>query len=246
MRKMSVERRPHFRRSVGSSRVRRDSRRSRALVAAQALDQLNAGVIITGSCAEVVEINRSAESIVQLEDGLLIRNDRLCAKRTFETGKILKLIAAATVECEEVACAGRMLIGRCDGVPAYVLSAAPLRIGPAVHRRRLAMIVVVDPQSHSPSDKDVGELFGLTPAEGRLAMALLTGKTLAEIAAVTDVRITTLRTQLASVMRKTGAQRQSDLVRILSSTGIGSLWCLVSWLDTALEALQIPLSLAGI
>src|SRR5262249_40251819 len=94
----------------------------------KAMDQLNAGIIITDSCAEVVEINRSAESIVHLEDGLLIRNDRLCAKRAFETGKILKLIAAATAECEWAASTGRMLIGRCDGLPAYVLSTASLRI----------------------------------------------------------------------------------------------------------------------
>ena len=82
-------------------------------------------------------------------------------------------------------------------------------------------ILIVDPQGHSPAEQELAELFGLAPAEARLAAALLTGKKLAEIAAATGVQITTLRTQLGSVLRKVGAARQSDLVRILSGTGSG-------------------------
>jgi DNA-binding CsgD family transcriptional regulator len=185
-------------------------------------------------------------SIVQLEDGLLIRNDRLCARRAFETGKVITLIAGATVEGGSAAAAGRMLIGRYDGLPAYVLSVAPLHTGLAVSERRFAMVVVVDPVRHSPSEKDLAELFGLTPAEVRLAAALLTGKTLADIAANYGIRITTVRTQLCSVLRKVGAERQSDLIRILSNTGLGSVAWAAGWIDVALEALKVPLSLAGV
>jgi DNA-binding NarL/FixJ family response regulator len=44
------------------------------------------------------------------------------------------------------------------------------------------------------------------------------GKKLGEIAAASGVRITTLRTQLSSVLRKVGVERQADLVRVLSRT----------------------------
>ena len=118
-----------------------------------------------------------------------------------------------------------MLVRRLDGRPAYVLSVARLRTDPAVGDRPLAMIVVVDPERLSPSQKDLAEFFGLSPAEVRLAALLLTWKKLAEIAANTGIQITTLRTQLSSVLRKVGVKRQFDLVRILSGTGIGS----VSW-----------------
>jgi DNA-binding CsgD family transcriptional regulator len=211
----------------------------------QALDQLNAGVIVTDGCVEVIDINRTAKSIVRLQDGLLIQNDRLCARRVFETTKLTKLVTGVTAVAKLGPAAGRMLVARLDGLSPYVLTIAPLRTDMVVDRR-LALIVVVDPEQHTPSEKDLAGFFGLSRAEARLAVALLTGKTLADIAAGTGVRITTVRTQLASIMRKTGTQRQSDLIRILSSTGIGSLSCLVGWLDTALEALQIPLSLAGI
>jgi DNA-binding CsgD family transcriptional regulator len=215
-------------------------------VAVQALEQLDAGVIVTDGCAAVIEINRPAQSMVQLEDGLLIRNGRLCARRAFETGKVIKLITGATVEGKSAAASGRMLIGRCGGLPAYVLSVAPLRARLAVDDQRFAMVVVVDPTRHFPSEKDLAEFFGLTPAEVRLAAALLAGKSLSEVAAGFGIRITTARSQLGSVLRKAGAERQSDLIRILSSTGIGSVSLAAGWLDPALEALQVPLSLAGV
>jgi len=139
-----------------------------------------------------------------------------------------------------------MLIGRYDGLPAYVLSVAPLRIGLAVDSRRFAMVVIVDPAGHSPSEKDLAEFFGLSPAEARLAAALLTGKTLAHIAADSGIRITTVRTQLGSILRKVGAERQSDLIRILSSTGVASASLTAGWFDIAVTVAQLPLSLAAI
>lgn len=215
-------------------------------IAVQVLDQLAAGVIVTDGYARVIAMNRAGEVIVGLEDGLLVRNDQLCARRVFETAKVRKLIACASTEEQPSSAAGRMLVARSYGVSPYALTVAPLRINPIAHEQRLAMVVVVDPQRHSPSEKDLAEFYGMTPAEARLALALLTGKTLADIAAVTDVRITTLRTQLGSILRKTGARRQADLVRLLSSTGIASLSLAAGWLDVALEALQVPLLLAGV
>jgi DNA-binding CsgD family transcriptional regulator len=231
--------------AVGSSFQEAHSRRWMSSVAVQALDQLAAGVIVTDGGAGVVEMNRAGEAIVRLEDGLLIRNYRLCARRVFETTKVTKLIAGATAEGKPRVAAGRMLIGRRDSLPAYVLTVAPLRTGLLVDQRRLAMVVVVDPVRHAPSEMDLSEFFGLSPAEARVAAALLTGKTLAEIAASSGIRITTVRTQLASILRKVGAERQADLVRILSSAGIGSVSLSAGWFNMAESVMQMPMWLSG-
>ena len=53
------------------------------------------------------------------------------------------------------------------------------------------------------------------------------------------------RTQLASILKKVGVKRQSDLLRVLSSTGIGSVSLAAGWLDVALDVLQLPLAVAG-
>jgi len=210
-------------------------------IALRALDQLCAGVIVTDNTGLVIEMNRAGEAIVQLGDGLFIREGRLRARRVFETARVAKLIAGATEEQTRMAC-GRMVIGRGDGLPPYVLAVIPLHAAP-VDDPRLAMIIIVDPARYVPSERDLADLFGLSPAEARVAAALMTGKSLADIAAASGVQITTVRTQVRSILRKVGVKRQFDLVRILSSTGISSSIPLSAWwFDAALAAAQIPVS----
>src|SRR4029077_12174651 len=96
----ALSRRKRFRarRFVGWSHTEIHSRRSMPSVALRALDQLCAGVIVTDNTGLVIEMNRAAEAIVQLADGLLVREGRLCARRVFETTRVAKLIAGATEE----------------------------------------------------------------------------------------------------------------------------------------------------
>jgi DNA-binding CsgD family transcriptional regulator len=241
---ISRRRRIHSR-SAGWSHAKIHNLRWLSSIAPLALDQLCVGVIVTDKSGLVIEMNRAAEAIVGLQDGLVIRDGQFCARRVFETAKMAKLIAGAAAEGEARATAGRMLIGRCDDLPAYVLTVTPLRTGLAVNGRPFAMIVVVDPARHSPSEGALAEFFGLSPAEARIAVALLTGKRLSDIAAASGVQVTTVRTQLRSILRKVGAKRQSDLVRILSHTGISSISLSGWWLDTALAVVQIPVSFAA-
>jgi DNA-binding NarL/FixJ family response regulator len=79
------------------------------------------------------------------------------------------------------------------------------------------MVVIVDPEDLSPSERDLADLFGLSPAESRLAAALTTGKRLSDIVAASGLQITTLRTQFSSILRKVGVEWQADLARVLSS-----------------------------
>ena len=58
-------------------------------------------------------------------------------------------------------------------------------------------------------------LFDLTPAEAGVALALITGRSIAQIVAARGVSRNTVRTQLAGILRKTGTHRQSELVRLL-------------------------------
>lgn len=184
-------------------------------VGSRALDQVAAGVIITDSDARVIEMDLSAEGVIRLDDGLTIRNGLLGAERTFESAKLTKLIAAAC--SRDGGSVGRMLIGKCHGRPAHVLTVTPLRAEARMDGRALAMIVVADLRGRSPSARDMAEFFGLSQAESRLAAALMTGKMVRDIAAASGVKITTLRTQLSSVLKKVGVRRQADLVRVLSN-----------------------------
>jgi DNA-binding NarL/FixJ family response regulator len=110
-----------------------------------------------------------------------------------------------------------MLVGRRGGQVGYILIVAPLGVELAVYEPPVAMILVADPDGRTPSERDLAEFFGLSPAESRLTGALLAGKTMREIAADSGVQITTVRTQLSSVPRKVGVSRQTELIRVLSN-----------------------------
>ena len=242
----AISRRKRFRsrRFVGWLHAEAHNRRAKLSVALTALDQLCAGVIVTDSGGLVVQMNRAAEAILQIEDGLLIRDGRFHARRVFETAKLARLIADATEEKSRLA-GGRMVIGRCDGLPPYVLAVTPLHAEP-VDDRRFAIIIIVDPVRCVPSASDLADLFGLSPAEARVAAALMTGKSLSDIAATSGVQITTVRSQLRSILRKVGVKRQFDLVRILSGTGMSSISLSAWWFEATLAAAEMPASLAAV
>ena len=60
------------------------------------------------------------------------------------------------------------------------------------------------------------KVFGLTTKEAEIAMALLEGKTVGEMAVEKQVSKQTLRNQLGSIMRKTQTRRQTQLVTLLT------------------------------
>lgn len=66
-----------------------------------------------------------------------------------------------------------------------------------------------------PSTATLQRIFGLTPAEASLAIAIARGGTPDKIAAGRRVSRTTVRTQLARVFAKTQTSRQAELVRLL-------------------------------
>jgi DNA-binding CsgD family transcriptional regulator len=80
----------------------------------------------------------------------------------------------------------------------------------------MAMVLVSTPDEDRVSESELAELYGLTPAESRLAMAVASGRRLNELTGEFGVQVTTLRTQLSSILKKCEVERQSDLVRLIS------------------------------
>jgi DNA-binding NarL/FixJ family response regulator len=110
-----------------------------------------------------------------------------------------------------------MLIARENGRPPYVVRVAPAGGGLAGDDLPMAMLVISTPDECHVSEGELAELYGLSSAESRIALALSCGKKLTELVGEFGVQITTLRTQLSSILRKCGVERQSDLVRLIST-----------------------------
>jgi DNA-binding CsgD family transcriptional regulator len=83
-------------------------------------------------------------------------------------------------------------------------------------REVCAILYLFDPDEDvAPLIKPVCKLYGLSPAETRLACALTSGVSLAEAATVLKIKEQTARTYLKQVFLKTDTKRQADLVRLM-------------------------------
>ena len=79
----------------------------------------------------------------------------------------------------------------------------------------MALIIVVDPEARCPKADDLSAYFGLSFAESRLAIQLMSGKPLGAVAAESGASKATLRSQLRSILKKIKVERQADLFLVL-------------------------------
>ncbi|TCP75736.1 DNA-binding CsgD family transcriptional regulator [Rhizobium sp. PP-CC-2G-626] len=107
-----------------------------------------------------------------------------------------------------------------EGLAPLILHLLPVRRAARdIFSRSLAILVVTGVGIAGPPDMRVlSGLFDLTPAEVKVARALLAGLSTSKIALENGVVVETARSQIKSILRKTGTQRQSELVVLL--TGI--------------------------
>ena len=70
---------------------------------------------------------------------------------------------------------------------------------------------------HLPSAELIGEFFSLTPTEAQLCHCLASGLTIKDAAQILEMAPDTARKHLASVMKKTGCHRQSELLRLITA-----------------------------
>jgi DNA-binding CsgD family transcriptional regulator len=83
----------------------------------------------------------------------------------------------------------------------------------------VAVIFISDPDREPVSEACIfAELFGLTPAEARLARILAAGDSLKDAAEQLAVAESTVKSQLKSIFAKTDTSRQSQLVRLVLLT----------------------------
>jgi DNA-binding CsgD family transcriptional regulator len=70
-----------------------------------------------------------------------------------------------------------------------------------------------------PPERQLAELFGLTPAEARLVASLAQGMTRADYAATAGISALTVKTHMSRAFAKLGVNRESELVRLVLSLG---------------------------
>ena len=83
-----------------------------------------------------------------------------------------------------------------------------------------ALALIVDAEKEpQPAAELLRRLYGLTLAEAEVALRILRGAKLKEIAEELSVSLSTVRTHLQHAFDKTDTHRQAELVRVLLPLG---------------------------
>lgn len=216
---------PHIRHAYRLHLQLAGSRMQRASLQS-ALDSLSVGVILLASKGHLVTMNRAAERLLADCDNLRVSREGLRAQSAPESAHLDQLIAEATASSDAGSRSASVLTVSRNKRPPLLLVVSAVRGFEVdrVHPVR-AIVFVSDPaQRVRPTCDMLRALYGLTPAEYRLAMLLADGHQPAAIAELVGVSRNTLKTQLASIYRKTDTSRQAQLVRLLlqlPATGSG-------------------------
>jgi DNA-binding CsgD family transcriptional regulator len=189
----------------------------------EALELLNIGLIVTNSAGHLLLANRTAEQILKSRDGLELTPSGCLATSKGKNGPLGELGQQAgkiplpgSAKNEAV-----LALQRPSGKRPLTLlvrsanrkASAPDNGGPAT------LVFILDPELPvEAAESELRQLYGLTAAETRLANLLLEGNTLEDCCDQLGIRRSTACSHLQHLFKKTGVQKQSQLVSLLFKT----------------------------
>ncbi len=182
------------------------------------LDRSPHGLFVLADTGRLLHVNRAGAALADEDGGLSIGGGRLGASRPQDARRLQALIAAAGTADGEHRSGGSMALATpCRRRPLSV-TVAPIRAGRlGLFRSGHSILVCVTDLEAGVSlpEHRLRDLFGLTPAEARVALALFEGLTPREAAARFGLSPHTINAQLAQIFEKTGTRRQSELARLM-------------------------------
>lgn len=178
------------------------------------LDRLEHGVVLVDALARICQVNRAAQAI--LGAGIRVAAGVLVCEDAAETRALHRHIDAAAT-AGWLASSGSLAVRRCPG--RRPLSVLVTRLRQSGRRQRAdarALVIVNDPErTLAAGAVELADLYGLTPAEARAALALLEADGLAAVAEKLAIGRATVRTLLQRVFDKTETHSQAELVRLM-------------------------------
>lgn len=187
---------------------------SEAKTITNTLSSLGLPAAVLGADGRVMATNEDFESLAPIirtaaRDRLLVSKQPV---QKLLTDALARLAAMVKPTVQSIAAPLQ------DGCAPLILHLLPVRrAAKDIFSRSLAILVVTGVGTVGPPDMRVlSGLFDLTPAEVKVARALLAGLPSSRIAMENGVVDETIRSQVKSILRKTGTRRQSELVMLLS------------------------------
>ncbi len=170
--------------------------------------------------ARVVFANRSARRLLDSRDGLVVDREGLRAVRSRETNALRALIGCTVSSFGQgqSQSGGGLNVTRANGRRALQVLVSPIRTLQSLHvgERAVAAIFVTDPEQISEKPEVVlVRLYGLTPAEAKVAALIVRGASARQAAEALAISYNTVKSHLKRVFAKTGTNGQGDLIRLV-------------------------------
>lgn len=174
------------------------------------LDCLDSAVFLVDGAARVSWQNRSARRLVAAGDGLILRSGRLTAQWAGDNRRLAAALVSTGV--------ATIRIARPSGRSSYVVHAHRLHREQSDSRVHVALLVNA-PDHLEVSEDKLMDAYHLTPAEARVAQAVVHDGGLPDAARKLRLSINTVKSTLQRVFAKTETRSQAQLVRLLVTSG---------------------------
>jgi DNA-binding CsgD family transcriptional regulator len=183
----------------------------------QTLDALKLGVVLANKDSRILHANFAAKQMMRnggpLRDvGGVLRAEGAAASAEIDAA--IRLAARDETGIGKTGVALRLTGEDEPPVIAHVLPLAGSQMRTKLDPDAVAAVFINAAVDDATSAQTIAATFRLTPAETRVLTRVLSGKTLAETSVHLGVAHTTARTHLDSIFAKTGASRQSELIRL--------------------------------
>jgi DNA-binding CsgD family transcriptional regulator/PAS domain-containing protein len=185
-----------------------------------ALEALQRAVLIVDATLRVQYHNAAAQLLLDELREVAIRHGRLALTDSLQDQQLSRRVKDACQPRPLVGSSCLYLHGR-DGRPNVELSVAPLRpkaVADGVARARPAAMVVLRRTFQAGEwPASAQRPFSLSNAEMAVARSLAEGLTPHEMAERSGIKISTVRTQIRSVLAKTGTRRVAEVAALFAS-----------------------------
>jgi len=206
---------PHLRRALLLHGKLLDLKRA-VSTAGEILGTVDIALVGLDADGKVCFANGPAESILRSQRGILLENGRLTTRNPSHSADLDRLRKSAADSGNGMPSSSLTVYHEGHSLHlAFFPYRAGLQNAPSSMR---VFVTITDPSAQPKSREQIlSTLFGLAPAEVRIAMLLVGGMEPKEIAEHTRTTHNTVRFHLKVIYRKTKVSRQSQLVRLVSS-----------------------------
>jgi len=207
---------PHIAKAATLSRTYTELR-NRYSAVLTILDRLRLGVFIVSSSSDVILKNATAEKLLDQREGLFINSaGKLTANNDASSQYLSEAIVAAcnSSKGDEVGGSAKLLLPKSSQKEDYLLDISPLKDTDGELESGLtgALVTVIDIELQGFIEiEGLAKLYQLSSAEEGVAGLIVQGKKYSEMAEIRNVSPETIKTQVNSIMLKTGSSSRSEL-----------------------------------